>query len=264
MNLEELPGTWQPLIILMTRRFLRHARKLGEGRDRHEIAWACEQLSAGDLAVDVGAHRGAYAWWFRRAVGAEGRVVAFEPQVKLAASIGAALVKIGFDNVEVVPNGVSHESGVRKLRVPHTGKGYSSGATFEEKVIEGKVNEQQADVVSLDQYFDGCNRRIALIKIDVEGHELEALQGAERLLRLDRPAVLLEVEARHRPKGSVQPVFDYLANLGFEGSFFRNGEMCPLSEFDSARDQSTDGPRFWEAPSYCNNFAFISSSSPGL
>ncbi len=240
--------------------FLRHARKLGEGRDRNEIAWACRQLSSGDLAVDIGAHRGAYAWWFSRAIGPEGRVVAFEPQAKLAADISLTMKKLGLDNIEVVPSGVSDKPGVHKLRVPYSVKGYSSGATFEEKTFAGKVEEHQVSVASLDEFFAGRIKPIALLKIDVEGHELRALRGAERLLIEDRPALLLEAEARHRPDGSVKPVFDYLTSLGFQGTYFCDGEIRPLSEFNAARDQCTDGPKFWEAPSYCNNFAFLSSN----
>jgi FkbM family methyltransferase len=250
---------WPTFLMLTNWRFKRHARKLAEGRDRYEIAWACAQLKEGDLAIDVGAHRGAYTWWFRQNVGPTGRVVAFEPQAKLAASIGTTLSKLGCDNVEIVPSGVSVKSGVHTLRVPHNTKGYSSGATFEEKAIGGRVDERSTEVVSLDEFFAGSSHRVALLKVDVEGHELEALRGAEQLLRKFHPAILLEAEARHRSEGAVQTVFDYLLGLGYRGEYFCGRDMCPLSDFDPARDQNSEGARFWESPSYCNNFAFVYS-----
>jgi len=252
---------WPTLHMFTNWRFKRHARKLAAGRDRDEIAWACAQLKEGDLAIDVGAHRGAYTWWFRQKVGPTGRVIAFEPQAKLAASIGTTLRKLGFDNVEIVPSGVSVRAGVHTLRVPHNSKGYSSGATFEEKAIGGRVDKRSTDVISLDEFFAASSHRLALLKIDVEGHELEALRGAEQLLREFHPAILLEAEARHRAEGTVQPVFDYLLELGYEGQYFSGGEMLPLSDFDPARDQCSEGPRFWESPFYCNNFAFVHSGS---
>ena len=46
-------------------------------------------LSEGDRAVDVGANKGSYTFWMRRAVGAGGRVHAFEPQPELAAYLRA-------------------------------------------------------------------------------------------------------------------------------------------------------------------------------
>jgi len=53
----------------------------------------------------------------------------------------------------------------------------------------------------------------------------------------------------------VRPVFDFLASLGYEGSFFAAGRRRPLAQFDPARHQRCargEKPR----PDYVNNFAF--------
>jgi hypothetical protein len=52
--------------------------------EKQEIKLVQRHLAPGDVAVDVGAHKGAYTWWMRRAVGESGRVYAFEPQPALA------------------------------------------------------------------------------------------------------------------------------------------------------------------------------------
>jgi hypothetical protein len=51
-------------------------------------------------------------------------------------------------------------------------------------------------------------------------------------------------------------VFDFLQNFGYAGHFFAPDGLRPLREFDSARHQRQDSPRFWDAPGYCNNFLF--------
>ena len=48
--------------------------------ERQEIRLLLRHLAAGDVAVDVGAHKGAYTYWMRRAVGASGKVYAFNAQ----------------------------------------------------------------------------------------------------------------------------------------------------------------------------------------
>lgn len=49
-------------------------------------------------------------------------------------------------------------------------------------------------VERLDDYLDQLTRSVSLIKMDVQGAELPALQGAEHLIRQDRPALILEVD----------------------------------------------------------------------
>ena len=54
--------------------------------------------------------------------------------------------------------------------------------------------EREVEVIALD---DLDLDDVGFVKIDVEGHELEALAGAERLLGAQRPTVVLEAEQRH-------------------------------------------------------------------
>ena len=62
-------------------------------------------------------------------------------------------------------------------------------------------------------------------------------QGARETVAANRPDLLVECETRHRPDGDVRPVFEFLASLGYEGSFFLGGKRRPLAEFDPARHQ---------------------------
>jgi hypothetical protein len=113
------------------------------------------------------------------------------------------------------------------------------------------------DVTTLDAFFASQDRGPDFIKIDVEGHELAVLEGARQTLQSRRPALLIEIEARHRPDGIVQPVFDLLHSQGYEGSFFLNGQRRPLAEFDPARHQHIDEHAASTPRGYVNNFAFV-------
>jgi hypothetical protein len=95
------------------------------------------------------------------------------------------------------------------------------------------------------------SRRVAFIKCDVEGHELDVFRGAEATLREHRPAILVECEARHLDSHSMSDVFGHLAEMGYRGSFFSTGGEQDVDRFD-AREHQVEGRR-----PYVNNFAFV-------
>lgn len=220
--------------------------------DRAEIRFLCERLRRGDTTVDVGAFKGAYTYWMRRCVGPEGRVVAFEPQPRQVEYLRGVVAAMRWQNVAIEGQGLSDAAGELQLHVPRSGH----EATF---VTRQAVAEESGHVVvavtTLDAYFADRPFRPAFIKIDVEGHESAVLNGARATLAASRPTLLVEIEARHRADGDVRPVFDLLASLGYEGSFFLGGRRRPLAEFEPAQHQQLT-PDGTLPAGYVNNFAF--------
>ena len=76
---------------------------------------------------------------------------------------------------------------------------------------------------------------VTFIKLDVEGHELPALRGAEQTIRRDRPVLLVELEARIQP---VAPVLDLLGGWGYRPYVLPDRSWRPLEGFDLAAHQS--------------------------
>jgi hypothetical protein len=111
----------------------------------------------------------------------------------------------------------------------------------------------EVEVRRLDEVLErrSIDARVRLLKIDVEGHELDVLYGAERTLREHRPAVLLECEPRHLVGHDCVDVFGHLEALAYHGSFFWRGERRELRAFDAAVHQ-IKGRR-----PYANNFVFV-------
>ena len=77
-----------------------------------------ERLRTGDTAVDVGCFKGAYTYWMRRAVGAEGNVVAFEPQPRQVAYLREIATGMQWRNVTIEAQGLSDAPGELELIVP--------------------------------------------------------------------------------------------------------------------------------------------------
>lgn len=219
--------------------------------DREEIRWLRRVLRPGDVAIDIGAHKGAYTFWMRRAVGRSGRVFAFEPQPQLADYLRRAVGDFGWDNVTIEHMGLSSNIGELVLYVP--GGEASPGAS----VVPGKARagdvQMPVQVETLDHYLKGrdVDRGVRFIKCDVEGHELEVFQGARQTLREHAPVLLFECEARHNPDRPMSAVFSYLEALGYRGYFFWRGRLLTVSSFTPEVHQILG------AEDYANNFLFV-------
>jgi len=143
-------------------------------------------------AVDVGAHCGL---WTRPLARMFRRVTAFEPipahQKCFRRNLGE---EVASSEVELWPVALGAHPGKVSL---HTGEG-SSGDTY---VQEGG---EHRDVVmsTLDSYD---LKEVDFVKIDCEGYETYVLQGGERLIRDQKPFVIVE---QKKGKGSQHGLVD--------------------------------------------------------
>jgi FkbM family methyltransferase len=216
--------------------------------DRQEIRFVRAHLAPGDTAVDIGAHKGAYAYWMHRAVVPGGRVVCFEPQPELARYLERMKRTLRLERLEVEPQALSSRSGEQSLTVP--GEGPSPSGTLEPGLVTGPHATHAVRVTTLDDFF-GASTPVRLIKCDVEGHELEVFRGGERLLRAQRPLLLFECEERHHRRHRPGDVFAFLDRLDYEGFFVAREGPRPLREFDPARHGQPSSEH------YANNFVFV-------
>jgi FkbM family methyltransferase len=239
-------------------RYLYRAYRYRYRVDPAEIRFMCELLRQGEVAVDVGCFKGAYTYWMRRCVGTAGSVIAFEPQPRQVEYLRGVVAAMKWQNVFIEGQGVSGAAGELELFKPASGHEASFVARDR---AAGECETIRVPVTTLDAYFAGRSARPAFIKIDVEGHESAVLAGARDTLAASGPTLLVECEMRHRADGDVRPVFDFLASLGYVGSFFQGGKRRPLADFDPAQHQrlAENGtlPR-----NYANNFAFEHPARP--
>jgi len=239
------------MIALLRRAGLAHrARRYRRRVDPDGIRWMRSVLRAGDVALDIGAHKGGYLYWMRHEVGDSGAVVAFEPQPELADYLRRCVRAHAWTNVEVVERALASEPGRRTLLRP--GDAPSPAASLVGASLPPGASGAEVEVDTLDAFLarHPPRARLRLVKCDVEGAELEVLGGARDTLARHRPCLLVECEDRHAPSGSVRDVFRHLEAMGYRGSFFLDGERQPLGLFDATTHQ-VQGRR-----PYVNNFVF--------
>lgn len=149
-------------------------------------------LRPGGFFVDVGANVGVYTLWAARCVGEEGRVEAFEPVPEPRAWLERNVALNGFTQVSILPKGLGESPGRITLYRPLRASGLSSRYLAER---DGPV---EVEVTTLDDHFADGRATPDLLKIDVEGMELEVLKGGRALLAAAEPPLLvLEAQPKH-------------------------------------------------------------------
>jgi FkbM family methyltransferase len=219
---------------------------------RAEFRLIRRHVRATDTVCDIGANKGSFVFWLSRWCPL-GKVVAFEPQPVFAQLLARLSRDLGLNNVTVEQKAVFSTSGQADLFVP---RGHLPGASLVGQATgAADIETISVPMVRLDDYFDH-GERIAFLKVDVEGAELEVFKGAERILREQSPLLIFECERRHLQGASVSDVFAYLNALGYAGSFVAGDRLLPVSAFDPAVHQRQDSEWFWKAKGYYNNFVF--------
>jgi FkbM family methyltransferase len=207
------------------------------------------------VMVDVGANTGLYAG---HAAEAGARVIAFEPFEYLARKL---LSRLPAPHT-IFALAVGTVEGLATIYVPqHDGRNVLTRASLiADANGDVPLAEYTVTVVGLDRLVDHAD----LLKVDVEGRELDVLRSGAKLLESSRPIVVVEVEQRHHGRAEAQEVFDHLAAMGYQGFFVRNvapqPSLHPLSEFDFDADQGIDSakPIGGDAEgTYINNFIFV-------
>lgn len=216
-----------------------HAFYLRE-RLRGEPSIVCldRLVQPGAVVVDIGAHRGVYARRMATLVGSAGHVHAFEPNPEGISVLRAAVGRR--DNVTIHEMALSSRAGEADLLRPIAdGRRVDAMSSLSPSGIRSDVAHEKVrvQVSTVDLALAGEARPIGFIKIDVEGLEHAVLLGAEARLRRDRPALLIEIEQRHRDL-PVSDTVTWLAALGYLGVVLRRGVgERPIAEFDVRHDQ---------------------------
>lgn len=151
-------------------------------------------LKSGMTVLDIGAYYGLYSILASLGVGQQGRVIAFEPSPEQRKRLALHLRMNRLKNVRVESVALGSCEGAQTLFSLSGGSaGFSS---LRCPVVEDAVRPISVHVTTLDAYLQqNCINSVDLIKIDVEGGELDVFRGAQNFLRRPpRPVILCELE----------------------------------------------------------------------
>ncbi|HZE13343.1 MAG TPA: FkbM family methyltransferase [Chthoniobacterales bacterium] len=204
---------------------MRRLNRANYEREMELLDLLCDRNRPG---IDVGAKVGMYTYRIRRH---SSEVMAFEPIPMLN-----RLLRAVFEGRRgrIEPYAVSNQRGTAILRLPYDREGrckygYSTiepANRFDPKTI-AHSDAIEVETRRLDDYE---LPDVGFIKIDVEGHELAVLAGAEATLARHTPNLLIECNEEHQPD-AVNRLGAWLDAHGYTAVFLDERELRPIKEY---------------------------------
>jgi FkbM family methyltransferase len=211
-----------PRLVFLMRRLSRANYE----REMELLDLLCDRQRPG---IDVGAKVGMYTYRIRAH---SSEVIAFEPIPMFNRILRTVFAgKRG----RVEPYAVSDRRGTAKLRLPygHDGSRKYGRATidpdnrFDPEVI-ARTEEIEVETRRIDDYE---LPDVGFIKIDVEGHELAVLGGAEATLARHKPNLLIECNDEHQ-SDAVKRLSEWLDIHEYSAVFLDDRALRPINEYE--------------------------------
>ncbi len=152
--------------------------------------WLKQYTVPGSIILDVGAQFGLYSMLAHRHIGNEGRIFAFEPSPDTIAVLRRHLVSNNMsDRVEIVQAAVGPEEGEVTFHMSGTHPSNTLAPTTVDPV---KLTPMTVKAVTVDGFCRQRQLKPTILKIDVEGWELQVLRGATEVIQ--NPSLTICVE----------------------------------------------------------------------
>ena len=183
----------------------------------------------GETCLDIGANYGLMSGLLAQASGQSGKVISFEAHPEIANE----LINITEEwksnqrmaSIQIENSAVSDQVGDAELTTPenfHSNKGSAKLVASNSESSNGK--NIKVRTINLDHYFESSKESIGICKIDVEGHEKSALNGAKNLLKDQRIRDIIYEDHGGYPSD----VGTFLESFGYEIFLIRKGLFKPL------------------------------------
>lgn len=167
-------------------------------------------LKRGDCFVDVGANIGLMSIFASQLVEIEGKILSYEAHPKTIDLLKENIQLNQLANVQVYPYALGVTEG--KTKIYDNWQVNRGGASLIVKTVDSESYD--IEIHCLDSVFPD-NTTPKVIKIDVEGFELEVLKGASETIKKFQPILIVELsENRSNAHSSSSEIIDFIKTIG--------------------------------------------------
>lgn len=193
------------------------------GIGESDIGYFISKISKpNSLIIDVGANIGTATLFFAKKC-PNGNIYSFEPS-PLMRKVLRENIKINkLKNIKVFPYALSNKRAIARLKIEFHG---NPGSAF---ITNTNDNGIKVNTIPLDMILSR-QKRIDIIKIDVEGHELKVIMGGEKLIKFLKPIIIFEVNTKaiNLPKNNGKKLIQLLNKWNYSIFYLKNGELLPF------------------------------------
>lgn len=217
---------------LLKRRLQRSIKR----NDEQEINLVKKFIKSGTDSIDVGVYRGVYSYEMSKY---SEKVHSFEPNPIIFKYINKNLKKF-IKNIHLYNFALSNQNKTINLKIPIRNSN-SNKEIFEEYYEMGKATIHNENNFANYENFEiqtkkidelSFDNKISFIKIDVEGHELEVIEGAINTIKRDKPVLLVEIEKQYTKK-EVGESINFINSLGYKSYFFNKKDLKSTTELNN-------------------------------
>jgi FkbM family methyltransferase len=205
------------------------------------INWMIKHLPAHQIAMDIGSHIGFFALLMHFLMNRQGNVYAFEPSHQI--------YPVLFHNIESI-------SGIQSFQLALSNQisqvdyyeypiAHSEFNTMHPELLENdarafdvKPTVRQVETVTLDQWISEHRVLPTVLKIDVEGSEMEVLQGGLNYLREHSPQVLMEFQLVKHKRAPYLKAVEIAQKIGYKAyEILADGRINLIDDLEKWADQ---------------------------
>ena len=186
----------------------------------------------GKVFFDIGANVGNYTLTLAKDAT---KIFSFEASPSNANILKGFIKRTQLSNIELINMAVKDKSGdtISIFISPDTTGNYS-------QFLDYGHGSEAVTSISLDDFIAKRNiDKVAVIKIDIEGGEFDAIRGAEKLINRDHPLLLVEFNSilADHAGWKLQDLYDYIVSFGYKAYELKKRKII---EFDFSKLQESN------------------------
>ncbi len=189
----------------------------GEGHNS-SFLYCLKEAENKKVVLDVGGHIGLFSMPLSRRIAPEGKIYSFEPSEINCSYLKQHLRLNNIKNVEVQTCLVGKENLDAVDFYEDQNQVNPMGSLTLTDNIKNNVVVVSKKMVTLDKFCEDMKIKPELIKVDVEGAEIDLLWGGITIIKSSRPTIVLSLHPRHiRQMGqSLKSLTDYLQEVNYQ------------------------------------------------
>ncbi|MBG29621.1 MAG: hypothetical protein CMI31_06420 [Opitutae bacterium] len=201
-------------------------------------------VRAGNIVIDGGANIGNYSLLFSRLVRSRGKVFSFEPTPPTYAELKKTLEIGRAKNVRTYPLALGNEQGQATIHLPDGVSGHAALEPHGAAWGNASVKSYAVEVRQLDDWAKEIELdRLDFVKLDLEGAEPLAIEGASETLERHLPSIHLELSPAFMKDfdRSVQGLSEKLVDIGYDVLLSFRDKNDPPALLDDLLQEQADG-----------------------